>query len=587
MFIKRLIITSSEGVVRDLSFKKGLNLIIDHTPSKKIVTGNNVGKTTTLKLIDYCLGAKPNIIYSDKENSKEIYEEVKNFLEEKDVSISLYLSKTLESNSDEVVIERNFKGKTKKQNIRKINGFNFSSDKDFTNELKRIFFNVTSKERPTFRELISHNIRYTEERLNNTLKTLGSYGTDIEYQDLYLYLFNCPFDNSFERQKIVEKLKQERTFKEMLEKNKNKSKYEIALELIESEIDELNKKKNDLNLNKRLEQDLDELDQVKSEINSVSTLISTYNLKSSLIHESLDELQKDFFNTDIDQISNLYNEAKYFLPSLSKTFDELVNYHNSMVREKYDYIKKELPIIEERLSMYREKLSELMQEEARLTDVVMKKKSVDELKILISTLNEKYRKKGEYESIIKQLNESEQVIFNLEHQIEDFDKELFSSEYEQMLKNKLSNFNKIFSEISYEFYGERYAIDMQIKDKKGIKFYQFSSFNANLSTGKKQGEILCFDLAYIIFAEKNNITCMHFLLNDQKELMHNNQLIKVSKFLKNHNIQLIISILKDKIPDELVTDSNIVLRLSQDDKLFKIEKSKNDSSQGLSITEPN
>jgi hypothetical protein len=29
--------------------------------------------------------------------------------------------------------------------------------------------------------------------------------------------------------------------------------------------------------------------------------------------------------------------------------------------------------------------------------------------------------------------------------------------------------------------------------------------------------------------------------------------------------------LKDKIPDELLTDSNIVLRLSQDDKLFKIE----------------
>lgn len=242
-----------------------------------------------------------------------------------------------------------------------------------------------------------------------------------------------------------------------------------------------------------------------------------------------------------------------------------------MVREKYDYIKKDLPVIEERLSIYREKLSELIKEETRLTDVVIKKKSVEELKNLISTLNEKYRKKGEFESIIKQLNETEREILTLERQIENFDKELFSVEFEQNLKNKLSNFNKIFSDISYEFYGERYAIDMQIKNKKGVKFYQFSSFNANLSTGKKQGEILCFDLAYIIFAEKNNISCVNFLLNDQKELMHNNQLIKVSKFLKSHNIQLIISILKDKIPNELVTDSHVVLRLSQDDKLFKIE----------------
>ncbi len=267
---------------------------------------------------------------------------------------------------------------------------------------------------------------------------------------------------------------------------------------------------------------MEELDQVKYEINFVSTLISSYDVKLNLINESLEELKKDLFNADISQIDDLYKEVLHFVPTLTKTFDDLVNYHNSMVREKYNYIKKEIPVIEERLSSYREKLSELIKEEARLTDMVVKKKSVEELKNLISTLNEKYRKKGEFESIIKQLNGSESQILTFERQIEDFDKDLFSAEYEQNLKNKLSNFNKIFSEISYEFYGERYAIDLQVKNKKGIKFYQFSCFNANLSTGKKQGEILCFDLAYIIFAEKNNIGCVHFLLNDQKELMHNN-----------------------------------------------------------------
>jgi len=572
MFIRKLLITSSEGVVRDLSFKKGLNLIVDDTPSSEIVTGNNVGKTTALKLIDYCLGAKPDIIYSDKENSKESYDVVKNFLEEKDVRVSLYLSKTFDSDSDEFVIERNFKN-GKKHNIRKINDSMYSSDKDFTNELKNIFFDDPSNGKPTFRELISHNIRYKEEGLNNTLKTLNSFSSDLDYQDLYLYLFNCPFDDSSKRQKIVEKLKQEKSFKDKLERNQNKSKYEIALELIELEIEALNKKKNDLNLNERLEQDLNDLDQVRCEINSVSTLISTCNVKLNLIKESLNVLQQDFFSTDIDQINNLYNEAKYFIPSLSRTFTDLVNYHNSMVREKYDYIEKECPIIEERLRTYQNELSNLLKEETRLTDVVMKKKSIEELKNLITTLNNTYQKKGELESIIKQLNESEQEISNLEDQIKNLDKVLFSAEYEQNLKNKLSKFNQIFSDISNEFYGERYAIDMQPKtNKNGVKFYKFSSFNANLSTGKKQGEILCFDLAYIIFAEENNINCVHFLLNDQKELMHNNQLIKVSKFLENHNIQLIISILKDKIPDSLITDSTVVLRLSQDDKLFKIER---------------
>lgn len=37
---------------------------------------------------------------------------------------------------------------------------------------------------------------------------------------------------------------------------------------------------------------------------------------------------------------------------------------------------------------------------------------------------------------------------------------------------------------------------------------------------------------------------LHFLLNDKKELMHDNQLIKVAEFLQNKNIQLVISIIK-------------------------------------------
>lgn len=92
-----------------------------------------------------------------------------------------------------------------------------------------------------------------------------------------------------------------------------------------------------------------------------------------------------------------------------------------------------------------------------------------------------------------------------------------------------------------------------------------------MSSGKKQGEILCFDLAYTMFADEEGISCLHFLLNDKKELMHDNQLLKVSEFIKNKDIQLVVSILKDKLPEELNSNENIVLRLSQYEKLFRIE----------------
>ena len=92
-----------------------------------------------------------------------------------------------------------------------------------------------------------------------------------------------------------------------------------------------------------------------------------------------------------------------------------------------------------------------------------------------------------------------------------------------------------------------------------------------MSSGKKQGEILCFDLAYIAFADEEKLPCLHFLLNDKKELMHDNQLNRVAEYVKNKEIQLVISILKDKLPDGLIQKSNVVVELSQDSKLFKME----------------
>ncbi|QXW66445.1 DUF2326 domain-containing protein [Streptobacillus moniliformis] len=65
--------------------------------------------------------------------------------------------------------------------------------------------------------------------------------------------------------------------------------------------------------------------------------------------------------------------------------------------------------------------------------------------------------------------------------------------------------------------------------------------------------------------------CLKFLLNDKKELIHDNQLLKVTDFVDNKNIQLIIPILKDKFPVDKLNEENIVLRLSQKDKLFRIE----------------
>ena len=102
--------------------------------------------------------------------------------------------------------------------------------------------------------------------------------------------------------------------------------------------------------------------------------------------------------------------------------------------------------------------------------------------------------------------------------------------------------------------------------------YKFISLNANLSSGKKQGEIICFDMAYTIFATQNDVPCLHFLLTDKKELMHENQLLKIPEIIEQNNIQFVASILKDKIPPEWYSKDYFISKLSQNSKLFKIEQ---------------
>ena len=571
MFLKSLIIKKENENIRNIKFHKGLNLIIDETPSDDTkATGNNIGKTTVLKLIDFCLGAKQSIIYSDTETKKDEYKLVKEFLQDNNVVIILTLVENLDDeNSKKIVIERNFL--SGKKAIRLING-EYIKDKDFEKTLLSYIFPNHKAEKPTFRQIISHNIRYKDENINNTLKTLNSFSSDAEYETLYLFLLGCNFDQGAKKQEILAKIKQEKIYKDRLEKKQTKNAYEVALSILENEIEELENKKNSLNINPNFEQDLERLNQVKYFLNRESSKVTNLKIRRDLINDSKNEILQNKSDIDLKQLRAIYEQATDKIDSLQKTFDDLVHYHNNMVLKKVKFITEELPDLEKQIDTVEINIKKLLEEEKSLTEKIAKSDSFSQLEEIIATINEKYRQKGEYENIISQLTEAEENLEQYNNELNVLDKKLFSDEFEENLKKQINIFNRYFSTVSNELYGERYALKYdKIINKNGQQLFKFSSFNTNLSSGKKQGEILCFDLAYTIFADEQNIPTLHFLLNDKKELMHDNQLIKVAEFLQDRDIQLVISILKDKLPNELNKDKYFIAKLSQNNKLFKIE----------------
>ncbi|GMU85892.1 MAG: hypothetical protein AMXMBFR48_11340 [Ignavibacteriales bacterium] len=566
MFIKSLTIYSGANIIRKIDFHKGLNLIVDE--SEHEITGNGVGKTTVLKLVDFCLGANPKHIYLDQETKKQEYKLVKDYLIKNKVQISLILTSELNGRAEELLIERNFL--SRKEVIRKINGEQLTEE-EFEAKLRKILFPENLADKPTFRQIISHNIRYKDESLSNTLKTLDKYTRDVEYETLYLFLFGCEFNNGDTRQDILAKIRQEEIYKNRLEKDQTKTAYESALALIDSKIEDLNQKKSSFNLNENFEQDLSELNRVKYRINKIGSDIGKLNIRRSLIKEAEDDLKSSKFEYDIEQLKMIYEQATSGIEKIQKSFSDLVYFHNNMIEEKVKFLTNELPFLEKQISKHKEDLSEYLATEADLTGLISKSDSYGELEKIIGELNDNYRQKGEFESIIQQLTEVENNIKDFSRQLNLIDGELFSDDFEQVVKIQLNKFNKFFASISDVLYGEQYAIKYDIVSNiMGQRLYKFSAFNANMSTGKKLGEISCFDIAYTLFADDENIPCFHFLLNDKKELMHDNQLVKIAKFVNKHNIQFVASILKDKLPQELDKEEYFIVKLSQNDKLFRI-----------------
>ena len=568
MFIKSLSITSGPRVIREIEFHKGLNLIIDE--SEHHITGNSVGKTTVLKLVDFCLGANPKHIYVDHETKKQEYKLVKEYLIENKILITLVLTVDIEIGTEDIVIQRNFLAR--KEIIRTINGDSLTEE-EFDLRLSSILFPEHLATKPTFRQIISHNIRYKDESINNTLKTLDSYTSDAEYETLYLFLFGCEFTKGNSKQEILTKIKQEDTYKNRLEKNQTKTAYETALTLIDNDIEELNKKKSSFNLNENFEKDLDKLNEIKYSLNKLSSTISKLNIRKDLIRETEEELKSSKSNIDLRQLEIIYEQATNKVTTIQKSFSDLVAFHNTMIEEKVKFITKELPVLEKSISENNNSLKSLLVEEKKLAAAISQSDTFEELEKVISELTEKYRKKGEYENIIQQLSEVESNVKEFNKQLGEIDNELFSDGFELVVKTQLNKFNKQFAAISSELYGEQYAVKYDIiTNTKGQRLYKFSSFNANMSSGKKQGEISCFDLAYTLFADEENIPCLHFLLNDKKELMDDKQLVKIAEFVNRNNIQFIASILKDKLPDEINKEEYFVVKLSQSDKLFRIKE---------------
>lgn len=570
MFLKYLLITNNEGLIRRVDFRMGVNLIIDETLPGTSATGNNVGKTTILKLIDFCLGGNQNDIYTSTENG--VNKLVKDFLKETAVEVELCLTESLvKPNSREVKIRRNFIGGRKA--LREINGKNIPAGE--YDEAIQVAMMGSVTDKPTYRQIISHNFRIDDLRLKYSLQTIHKYTTGTEYEALHLFMFGANLDDTARKIALTETIKADRSFKNRLEKKAGVSSLRSALGVVENQIKELEEKKAAYNLNPDFERDLDGLASIKQSLSQLAVLQNNLNLRRGLIREAAGELRAMKSKANADEVAAIYQQAKVFNPEIQHTFEDLLNFHNEMLSRKADFITEELPELESQLKQINGDIASYRDQERQLEKKLNLSVTFEQFDKLITSLNELYQQRGNLKQSIEQIEEVEEKIASNETLVSGIDQDLFSKAHQEFVQEQLDKFNILFSSVSKSLYDESYAIGYDVVNRDGKTYYKFISFATdNFSTGKKQGEIVCFDLAYVTFADDEKIPCLHFVLNDKKELMHGNQLLRIADQSEAQgNVQYVASILSDKLPDGLDINKYVVQTLTQDERLFKIENS--------------
>lgn len=565
MFLKSLVIKDRVSVVREISFHKGLNLILDLTSKKSTESGNDVGKTTLLRSIDYCLGSDGESIYKDSENKKNFNEQIYNYLRDSKVEFTL----TLESVTGlQHVIKRTWGEKPL------INGKEYPTTynlAEFKDAVGQILFHL-KKGKPTQRELIKKFIRIENYEMSNTIKFLNPSTSKENYEPIFLYLFGFENQSLLTQKNNLIKERKKLSEKKSALKDISPKTLQQMLIVIERDIIELEQKKANFQVSDSILDEVKQLENLRKVISELSISLSKLKIRYHMNEKTIKQLNATKANFDPKLIQELYSQAKIELPNIQKSFEEVVAFHQSMIINKTSFIQKSISKLEEEIAINEKEIRTLGEQEAVILKLLSDKGALSDLQKLDKELNLKYESRGEALARKKAFDDLETAIIKADKELDEFSKIL--SEYETNLEKRLGDFNLIFSSISKKLYEEEYILAYENYKGKQSNIYTFSIKNikGNVGSGKKKGQTTAFDLAYLEFLNKYKSNMPRFVLHDHLEEVHTNQLKTLFEIANSIDGQYVVAILQDRIEniDQNLIDSCKILTLSENDKFFRI-----------------
>ncbi len=546
-------------------FKNGLNLIINKRTSGKD-SGNSVGKSTLSRVLDYLFMSSGHDIYHDAEFGKDI-PEIVSLINDNILTFTLDFN-TVENKRAIVSRIISIDDKNSKYYLNDIE----IDKKQYSDFIAQAVFGLTT-DKPSLRNVSHKFIRNTNEKMQKTLNFLHANTTSDVYDSLYLFLFG--FNGLPLIKKKSEFNKDIKKQKAYLAAYRNPNRETVLSKMIKplkKEIAEAERNIKNFDFKDSHDESLKKLSEIQGGISDYSLTYASLNMRVRNIEESILSLKNNITQLVEDDLMEIYTSAGiYFNGELKRSYEEMVLFHNDVIKNKINFLESELLKKKEEIYVVNEKINNFHEQESSLFKTIKEPETLKSINQLFNKLTELRENLASIESNLTRINDTNALIKSLEDSRENLLHEIELAV--QGLEKNIEVFNEFFGDLTKEIYGERYIFDLSFDVDKGKCNFDISCVTPNSNGGKKKGEITAFDLAYIKFVDSVKLKRPTFVIHDSIEDVDVNQIRDIFYEANNINGQYIVSILSDKFSGDvdlkMMTD-NSILELSSTNKFFKI-----------------
>ncbi|MFB2681579.1 DUF2326 domain-containing protein [Shewanella mangrovisoli] len=564
MQLINLKVFKGDEVIRDINFQDGINIITSEGSN-----GNQIGKSTTLRVINFCLGSDGDHIWKDPDSGvthHDIYELVTNGF----ITFVLILKVNGINYSIKRKIEKNV---TKKRTILKryswINDKEYHSTEKYKHEIANLFGYNTEK--PSYNSVKNRFIRLNKATSGNIFKFNNTYTSDDEYTLIYSHIFG--FQGHTELTLEYELKQKSAILKTRINSllNGNSELYfRNKLGSINEEIRELETKAGAYDISDIQNQTIDSLREHREEVASLSSRIAGLEIKEIYNKRTIENYLNKITHIDEKAIIAIYNEALSLIPDIRTTLSDTIKFHNSIFSRKAEYVKKQSELIIDELAILKGKLNKSLEQEEKLFKLLSNEGHLSGFILIEQSIKEKMEERGRISYILDEIAEMEDEIRSLNTKIIKLRSkiELYISE----LYNNLELFNDPLRVISKKIF-KNFSLELEANILSDLSL-KFSIVNEDKVSGDgaPRAASMAFDMAMVEYVKNSGAKLPEFTLQDYLEPADEDKLFELIQLANSRKIQTVISILNDKLQllsNEFI-NKNCILKLSYMDKFFKI-----------------